>query len=113
MKLPRAVLRPPGPKTPEFRNAVSAQRMGPVVFGIRTSGCAVEDVVGGEVNQPGVQLAASHRHVADRETIRKIGRHRLVLGDVHLIVGGGIDYNRRIFPRQRALYARGIRDIHV
>ena len=82
-----------------------------VFFGVRSAGGAVEDVVGGEVNQLRVQLPAGHGQVADREGVGDEGGLRFIFGDVHLIVGGGVQHQRGVGLSQDAFDAGGIADI--
>ena len=74
---------------------------------------SVEYVIRGEVNKPGVKLAAGHRKITDGETIGNEGRQRLILGDVYLIIGGCVDYDGRIGVRQGVFHDCGVADIDL
>lgn len=63
------------------------------------------------MDEPGVDLPASHSEIANSESVREIGGQRLFLGDIHLIVSGGIDDHGRIDLCQRALHPGSVADV--
>jgi hypothetical protein len=92
---------------------IRAQRVGGIVFGVGMAGSAIEDVVGGEVNQPRVDLAAGQREVAHGQRVDQERRLRLLFGNIHLIVGRRIENDLRVRLRQRVFDRCAVRDIDL
>ena len=63
-------------------------------------GGAIEHVIGGEVDQLGVDLAARERQVAHGQRVHQKGRLRLLLGDIHLVIGRGVEDHLRVIVRE-------------
>ena len=82
-----------------------------VLFGVGPAGHSVENIVGGEVDQSRVHLPAGDGQIPDRERVHPKSRLRFLLGDVHLIVRGGVEHQRRIEARQRRFHLSRVRDI--
>src|SRR5260370_3408386 len=84
-----------------------------IVLCIWAARSPVEHVVSGEVNKLGVELAAGHREITDRETIGNEGRQRLIFRDVYLIVSGRIKHNGGIGVPQSMLHHTRVTDNHL
>ena len=84
-----------------------------VLFRIRPAEHAVEDVVGGEMHQPGVTLPAGQRQVSDGQRIGLECCHRLALRNVDLVVGCGVENRERIVFGYRFFDPLGARNIDV
>jgi hypothetical protein len=97
----------------QFRNAIGAQGSRTILFGVGASGGPIENVVGGKVDELRVQLTARHGQIADRESVGDEGRLRLSLGNVHLVVGGGVEHYFGIRLRENLLDARGVGNVNV
>lgn len=80
----------------ELGDGIGAQRMGGVLLGVGAAGPAVEDVIGGEVDQPGIQLPAGQRHIAHGQGVHLESGQRLAFGHVHHVVSRRIDDHLRI-----------------
>src|SRR5215472_11890403 len=74
-----------------------------VGFNIRPSEAAIENIIGGKVDQAGVVLAAGDSKIAHCQRICVVSSARLLLSDIHLIVGGGIENHLRFDAGQSAL----------
>jgi hypothetical protein len=75
----------------EFGDGVGAEGVGGVGLDVGAAEGAVEDVVGGVVDEAGVDLAAGDGEVADGEGVGHEGGLGFAFGDVDLIVGGGVE----------------------
>src|ERR1017187_7896494 len=84
-----------------------------IVLGIGVVGAAVKDVIGGEVDQAGVHLAAGQRQVAHGQAIHQVGGLRLLFGDIHMVIGGGVEYHVGVGAGERSLDGGAIGDIDL
>ena len=75
----------------EFGYAVGADGAGEIGFDVRTSEGAIEDVVGGEVDELGVDLSAGDGEIAGAEGVGLVGDSGFAFGDVDHVVGGRIE----------------------
>ena len=82
-----------------------------VGLGVRTFGCPVENVVGRELHQLRVQLAASHRDIPHRQRVGEERGDRLLFGDVYLVVRGSIEDECRVFLGQDAFHCCGVGNV--
>jgi len=82
-------------------------------FDIRTRGSAVENVIGGEVDELRVDLAAGDREISHSQSIYQEGGLRLSFSDVDVVIGGGIEDDFRVGAGERALDGFGIGDIDL
>ena len=87
--------------------------MGGVVFHIGPAGGAVEHVIGREMNQPRIHLAAGQSQIPHRQPIYRECRLRLLFRHIHLVVCRGVEDYLRVIPRKRTFHRRAIRDIHL
>src|ERR1017187_1088417 len=87
--------------------------MGGIVLGIGMVRAAVKNVVGGEVDQAGIHLPAGQRQVAHGQAIHQEGGLRLLFGNIHLVIGGGVEDDVGIGLGERALDGGGIGDIDL
>jgi hypothetical protein len=60
-----------------------------------------------------IQLPACHGEVAHRKCIGLECGQRLTFGNVHHVVGGGVENEGRVGLRQSGFYGGGVADIHV
>ena len=74
----------------EFRNAIRTDGTGQVGFDVRAPEATVEDVVGREVDELGIDLTTGGREIAGAEGVGLIGNGGLPFGDVDHVVSGGI-----------------------
>src|SRR5947209_4755453 len=86
--------------------------MGGIFLYIRPAGGSVENVIGREMHETRVDLAAGHREIANREAIGEKGRQRLFFRDVHLVVGCRIDDYGRVEFGERSFDSSAIAYIH-
>jgi hypothetical protein len=97
----------------EFGDGVGAEGMGGVLLDIGMAGTAIEDVIGGEVDQLGVGLAAGEGQVAHGQRVDQKGGQRLLLGDIDLIIGGGVEDHFGIAVGQGVLHGQRVGDVHL
>ncbi len=74
---------------------------------------AVEDVIGGEVDQLSVDLAAGKRQITYRQRVDLKGRLRLLLGDIHLVVSRGVEDDLGVIVGESVLNRRRVGDVHL
>ena len=65
------------------------------------------------MHQSGVHLAAGQGQVAHRQGVDLEGGLRLLLGHVHLVVGGGVEHHFGVEARQCVLHRGRVRDVHL
>ena len=70
-------------------------------------------VIGREVDQLGVHLAAGKGQVPHRQRVDQKGRLRLLLRDIHLVVSGGIEDHFGVVVGERILHRRRIGNVHL
>ncbi len=99
--------------TGEFRNRISAQRMCRIGLEIGPAQLAVEHVVGRKMYQSGVVLAARESYIPNAQRVGFVSGERFPFGDIHLVVGGGIEDRPRIEFGQRALHLLAIADVQL
>ena len=97
----------------QLGDRVGAQRPGRVLLGVGAAGHAVENVIGRKMHQLGVRLAAGNGQIANRQSVHQVGGLRLLLGDIHLIVGGRVQHDSRIAFGDAALHLRRVGDVDV
>ena len=75
----------------EFGYAVRPDGAGEVGFDVGPTEGAVEDVVGGEVDELGVDLPAGDGEIAGAKSVGLVGNGGFSFGDVDHVVGGGVE----------------------
>ena len=82
---------------------VRTQRVSRVGLDVGGTFCAVKHVIGGVVHQTRARLAAGHSNAAHGQRVRLEGRGGLLLGDVHLVVSGGVEHKLSLRARHSVL----------
>ncbi len=80
----------------ELGNCVGAEGVRQILLDIGMPGGAIEHVIGGEVDQLGVDLPARESQVAHRQRVHQKGGLRLLFGDVHLVIRRGVEDHLRV-----------------
>ena len=95
----------------ELARAVDVERAGVVVLAPGAAGGAVEDVVGGEVQERQPARGGGGGHGAGGGGVDRLGQRRLVLGAVDLGVGGGVDDDVGVGGADRAGAGLGVGEV--
>ena len=80
---------------------------------VGAAGHTVEDIISGEVDEPGVGLAAGTGKVGDSERVGLEGFEGLTFREIDLVVRGGIDDQRRVDAGEAGLDSSGVGDVQL